>query len=52
MPQLGLTGVSTAAPLAVERELNHRGAAGGNSVVEIRPPGVHLVGCHDYGVPP
>ena len=52
MLQLGLTGVSTAAPLAVERELDHRGAAGGSSVVEICIPGVHLVGCHAYGAPP
>ena len=51
MPQLGLTGVSTAAPLAVERELDHRGAAGG-STVEICTPGVYLVGCHDYWAPP
>ena len=52
MPQLRLTGESTAAPLAVERELDHRGAAGGSSVVDICTPGGYLVGCHDYWAPP
>ena len=34
MLQFRLTGVSTAAPLAVERDLDHGGATGGRSMAE------------------